>query len=146
MRNLIALAAVLALTGCGLSFEFGRKVSNEELILRDELRSYYSEVAETFAAGNSAALAELYDPGIAHPMTQDQIRAWGDDFFKKHGPAGFKVLKLDFEQVGHITSVVTLTYKVETRDGVGSFGGTERDQLVKRGRRWSVTAWDKTSP
>ncbi len=141
-----ALAAGLALTlaGCGgLTFEFGRKVSNEELILRDELRAYYSEVAETFAAGNAEALSQLFDPGISHPMTQEQIRAWGDDFFKTHGPAGFKVVNLEFEKVGHIAAEVVLTYRVVTRDGQGSFAGVERDRLVKRGRRWSVTAWDK---
>ena len=39
-----------------------------------------------------------------------------------------------------------LTYRVETKDGKGNFGGTERDYLIKRGRQWNVTAWEKASP
>jgi hypothetical protein len=129
--------------GC-ISLSFGRPVSEEELILREQIRSYYDEVGAAFAAGNSDLLADLYDAGIARPMTQDKIRAWGKDFFDKHGPASFKMLKIEYEQVGHVTSVVTITYRVETRDGQGSFGGTERDQLIQRtGRHWYVTAWDK---
>jgi len=142
-RSAAVAAAALVLTGCGFSVNFGRKVSEEELILRDEIRAYYSEAAAAFAAGNAGALAELYEPGISHPMTKDQILAWGEDFFKKHGPARFKVEKLDFEGVGHVQAEVLLTYRVETRDGDGSFGGTERDRLVKRGRRWSMASWDK---
>ena len=138
---LVALAALLS--GC-ISLNFGRSVSEEELILREQIRSYYDEVGAAFAAGNADLLADLYDAGIARPMTQDKIRAWGRDFFKKHGPASFKLVKIDYEQVGHVTSVVTITYRVETRDGEGSFGATERDELVQRtGRRWYVTAWDK---
>jgi hypothetical protein len=143
-RALVVLAAAAALLGGCISLNFGRPVTEEELILRDQIRSYYDIVATAFAGGNSDMLADLYDSGIARPMTQDQIRAWGKDFFAKHGPAGFKLLKIDFEQVGHVTSVVTITYRVETRDGVGSFGGTERDYLIQRAKRhWYVTAWDK---
>lgn len=139
-----ALAALAGLScGCGLTFRFDRKISEEELLLRSEVRAYYSEVASAFAAGNGAALAALYEPGISHPMTKERIAAWGDDFFAKHGPAGFKVERLEFEKVGHVSAEVVLTYRVETRDGEGSFGGVERDQLVKRGRRWSVASWDK---
>jgi hypothetical protein len=143
LRLAFLAAAVAALGGC-VSLNFGRNVSEEELILRDAIRSYYDEVGAAFAAGNADMLANLYDAGIARPMTQDKIRAWGQDFFKKHGPAGFKLLKIDYEQVGHVTAVVTIVYRVETRDGQGSFGGTERDELVQRtGRQWYVTAWDK---
>ena len=137
------LAAVLALPGC-VTLNFGRPVSEEEIILRDEIRSYYDSVGAAFAAGNADALANLYDAGIARPMTQEKILAWGRDFFAKHGPASFKLLKIDFERVGHVSAVVTISYRVETRDGQGSFGGRERDELVQRsGRRWYVTAWDK---
>jgi hypothetical protein len=143
-RRLLPLAAVAAMFGGCISLSFGRPVSEEELILREQIRSYYDEVGAAFAAGNSDLLADLYDAGIARPMTQDKIRAWGKDFFDKHGPASFKMLKIEYEQVGHVTSVVTITYRVETRDGQGSFGGTERDQLIQRtGRHWYVTAWDK---
>jgi len=144
MRVLAPLLASLLLGGCGVfTVDFGRKVSDEELIVRDDIRSYYDEVAAAFAAGNADALAALFDPGIARPMTREQIRAWGTDFFKKHGPARFKIEGLDFERAGHVSAAVVLTYRVETRDGDGSFGGTERDELVKHGRRWSVTAWEK---
>jgi hypothetical protein len=144
LKKILPLAAVAALLGGCISLNFGRPVTEEEIILRDELRSYYDTVASAFAAGNADMLAGLYDAGIARPMTQDKIRAWGDDFFGKHGPASFKVVKIDFESVGHVTAVVTITYRVETRDGEGSFGGTERDELVQRaGRHWYVTAWDK---
>jgi hypothetical protein len=145
--RLLLVAAASAVVGGCISLNFGRNVSEEELILREGIRSYYDEVAAAFAVGNSDMLANLYDAGIARPMTQDKIRAWGQDFFQKHGPAEFKLVKIEFEQVGHVTSVVTITYRVETRDGAGSFGGTERDQLIQRtGRRWYVTGWDKLSP
>lgn len=142
MRLAPLAGAALLLSAC-VSVNFGRKVSEEELILRDEIRTYYGDVATAFSAANADRLALLFDQGIARPMTQDQIRAWGQEFFKRHGPARFKVESIDYERVGHVSAVVTLTYKVETHDGDGSFGGTERDQLVKRGRRWLIAAWDK---
>lgn len=146
MRILAPALAALLIGGCGFTVDFGRKVTDEERILRTELQSYYDEAAAAFAAGNADMLAELYEPGIARPMTKDAIRQWGRDFFKKHGPARFKVVKLDFERVGHVSAVVVLTYRVETRDGDGSFGGVERDEFVRRGRRWSMSAWEKASP
>jgi hypothetical protein len=143
-RKILPLAAAAAILGGCISLNFGRSISEEELILRAQIRSYYDEVGEAFAAANPDMLANLYDAGIARPMTQDKIRAWAKDFFDKHGPASFKIIKLDYEQVGHVTSVVTITYRVETRDGQGSFGGTERDDLIQRtGRHWYVTGWDK---
>jgi hypothetical protein len=142
-RVLLLAGAVGLLGGC-ISLNFGRPVSEEELILRDGIKAYYNEVGAAFAGANSDALANLYDAGIARPMTQDKIRDWGKDFFAKHGPASFKILKLEFEQVGHVSAVVTITYRVETKDGEGSFGGTERDELAHRAeRRWYVTAWEK---
>lgn len=143
MRLATLALAALALSACALTVNFSRKVTNEELILRDEIRAYYGEVAETFAAGNSGALVQLFEPGIAKPMTREQIGAWADGFFGANGPARFKVVKLDFEKVGHVSAEVVLTYRVETRDGKGDFGGAERDSLVKRGRRWSVASWEK---
>ncbi|MDE2144053.1 MAG: hypothetical protein KGJ84_16715 [Elusimicrobia bacterium] len=144
MRLLAPTVATLLLAGCGVfTLNFGRKITDEESILRTEIKEYYDEAGAAFAAGNAARLADLYDPGIARPMTKDQIRAWGEDFFKKHGPAAFKIEKLDFEGVGHVSAVVELTYRVETKDGDGSFGGVERDELVKHGRHWSISAWTK---
>jgi hypothetical protein len=137
-------AAALLLGGCSMfSLDFGRKIPEEEIILRTEIKEYYDEAGAAFAAGNSERLADLYDEAIARPMTKDQIRAWGEDFFKKHGPARFKVEKIDFEGVGHVSAVVELTYRVDTNDGNGSFAGVERDELVKHGRHWFVSAWTK---
>jgi len=139
----LLLAAAAALGGC-VSLNFGRNVTDEELVLRGEIKSYYNEGAMAFAGGNADALAGLFDAGIARPMSQDQIRAWAKDFFAKHGPAAFKLDKIEFEQVGHVSAAVTITYRVETKDGQGSFGGAERDELAHRdNRRWYVTAWDK---
>lgn len=144
MRRL-ALASLLLLSGC-ITVGFGRKIGDDELRLRDEVKAYYAQVASAFAAGNEQALAELFDPAIAVPMTQEQIQAWGKKFFAENGPAAFKVEKLEFEGLGRVEGVVLLTYRVETRDGKGSFGGVERDRLVKRGRRWFVASWEKVSP
>ncbi|MFI5346678.1 MAG: hypothetical protein ACHQ51_09925 [Elusimicrobiota bacterium] len=144
MRLIELTAAALLLGGCStFSIDFSRKITEEETILRSDVRAYYDEASAAFAAGNADRLADLYDPGIGRPMTKDQIRAWGTDFFKKHGPARFKVEKLDFERVGHVSAVVELTYRVETRDGDGSFSGVERDELVKHGRHWAISAWTK---
>ena len=141
--KLLILAAALALGGC-ISLNFGRPVTDEELVLRGEIKSYYNEVGMAFAGANADALAGLFDAGIARPMTQEQIRSWANDFFAKHGPASFKLDKIEFEQVGHVSAVVTIAYRVETKDGQGSFGGTERDELAHRdNRRWYVTAWEK---
>lgn len=141
MRALLLLAAALA-SSCG-HVSFGRAVSDDELRLRASVRGYYDEAAQAFAAGNHEALALLFDAAIAKPMTREQISAWGKEFFAKHGPASFKVERVEFERLGFENAVVLLTYRVETSDGKGSFGGTERDSLAKRGKRWVVTSWEK---
>jgi hypothetical protein len=146
LKTLLLFAALAALGGC-ISVGFGRAVTPEEMILRDQIRAYYSEASAAFAAGNADMLANLYDPGIARPMSRDQIHAWGLDFFAKHGPAAFKLLSIDYERVGHVSAVVTISYRVQPRDGDGSFEGTERDELAQRaGRQWYITAWDKVAP
>ena len=140
----VAVLAVVALMGC-VRLSFNRKMSTEERVLREEVRSYYDEMATAFAVGNAEAFSLLYDPSITDPMTQDQIRAWGHDFFKKHGPASFNVEKVDFESLGTENAVVKLTYRVVTRDGSGSFNAIEEDRLVKRDhRRWLVTSWKRS--
>lgn len=144
MRALLFVAAAALLGACGC-VSFGRKVSDDELRLRADVRSYYDEVVQAFAAGNADALTMLFDAAIAKPMNRDQISAWGKDFFDKHGPARFKVESVEFERLGYENAVVLLSYRVETRDGKGNFGGTERDYLSKRGRRWVVTSWEKVS-
>ena len=140
-RVLLVLAAVL-LASCGY-VSFGRKISDDELRLRSDVRAYYDEVVQAFAAGNADALALLFDAAIAKPMTRENILAWGKDFFASHGPASFKVERVEYERLGYENAVVLLTYRVETKNGKGNFGGTERDYLTKRGRRWVVTAWEK---
>ena len=141
MRLLPIIAAVL-LSSCGY-VSFGRKVSDDELRLRSDVRAYYDEVARAFAAGNTDALTLLFDAAITKPMSREKIAAWGKDFFAKHGPASFKVERVEYERLGYESAVVLLTYRVETKDGDGNFGGTERDDLAKRGRRWVVTASEK---
>lgn len=141
MRFLLVLAALLP-ASCGW-ISFGRTVSDDELRLRASVRAYYDEVAQAFAAGNHEALTLLFDAAIAKPMTREQIAAWGEGFFSKHGPASYKVSKVEFERLGFESAVVLLTYRVETADGKGNFGGVERDYLSKRGKRWVVTAWEK---
>lgn len=141
MRALLVIAAVCS-SSCGY-VSFGRKVSDDELRLRAEVRAYYDEAAQAFAAGNHEALALLFDAAIAKPMTRGQISAWGRKFFAEHGPASFKVEKVEYERLGFENAVVLLTYRVETLDGKGNFGGVERDTLAKRGRRWVITSWEK---
>lgn len=141
MRILPTVAAAL-LASCGyVSFE--RKVSDDELRLRSDVRAYYDEVVLAFASANPDALALLFDSAIAKPMTREKILSWGKDFFSKHGPASFKIERVEYERLGHVNAVVLLSYRVETKDGNGNFGGTERDYLAKRGRRWVVTSWEK---
>lgn len=130
------------LSSCGY-VSFGRKVSNDELRLRSDVRAYYDEVVQNFAAANADALALLFDAAIAKPMTREKILAWGKDFFAQHGPASFKIERIEYERLGYENAVVLLTYRVETKDGKGNFGGTERDHLAKRGRRWVITSWEK---
>lgn len=142
MRILPIAAAAVLLSSCGY-VSFGRKVSDDELRLRADVRSYYDEVVTAFAAANPDALTLLFDVAIAKPMTRDQIAAWGKDFFGKHGSASFKIERVEYERLGYENAVVLLTYHVETKDGAGNFGGVERDYLVKRGRHWVMTSWEK---
>ena len=67
----------------------------------------------------------------------------GQKFFSENGPAVFKIERVEYERLGYENAVVLLTYRVETKNGKGNFGGTERDVLVKRGRRWIMTSWEK---
>ena len=144
LRATLAMALGLALltAGCGY-ISFAKPMSDEEYVLRSEIRNYYDDVSVAFAGGNADALAGLYDDTIAKPMTRDQILAWGKDFFQKHGPARFQVVKLDIESLGHVNASVRLPYRVDTRDGAGSFRGVERDEFLKHGRRWYVSSWEK---
>jgi hypothetical protein len=141
MRALL-LAALAASSACGY-VSFGRKVSDDEQRLRSSVRAYYDEVVAAFAVGNPDALILLFDGAIAKPMTSEQIKAWGVKFFKENGPASFKIDRVEYERLGYENAVVLLTYHVKTKSGKGNFGGTERDVLVKRGKRWVITEWEK---
>ena len=142
-RTAALCAAAAALLGACVRLDFSRKISDEEYVLRTELRSYYDQVAAAFAGGNAEALAGLFDSAISRPMTREQVAAWGREFFGAHGPARFKVEALDYERVGHVSASVVLSYRVETRDGAGSFRGVERDELVKRRGRWYTASWER---
>lgn len=141
MRRLLPLAA-LVLSSCGyVSFE--RAKTPDEVRLEQSVRAYYGDVRRAFAVGNADALTALFSPSITHPMTQAQIRAWAEKFFSEHGRARMRIDRLDVDELGFVRAVVTLTYRVETPDGKGAFGGTERDVLERRDGRWFVASWDK---
>lgn len=142
MGRLLLIAAAALSAACG-HVSFGRVVSDDELRLRADVRAYYDEAAQAFAAGNAESLALLFDAAITKPMTRERITAWGREFFGKHGSASFKVERIEYERLGHESAVVLLAYRVETKDGKGDFGGVERDYLSKRGRHWVVTSWEK---
>ncbi len=142
MRELALAAAALLTSACGyVSFE--RPKTADELRLEQSLRAYYGEVREAFAVGNPDALASLFSPSITHPMTQREIRDWATKFFAEHGRARFRIESLEIDELGFVRAVTTLTYRVETPDGKGSFAGTERDVLERRESRWFVSSWDK---
>lgn len=133
----------LALGAACVRLDMGRKLSDDETRIQRELEAYYMQASAAFATGSAEALAALYDPSISRPMTLTQIREWGVKFFGEHGPARFKVEKLEFDRVGYENAVVTLTYRVQTKDGKGDFGGVEQDIFVKKKGRWLMTAWEK---
>lgn len=141
----LPLISLLLLPSCGW-VNFSRNVSNDELRLRSEVRAYYDEVARAFASGNAEALSRLYDRAIARPMNREQILDWARIFFAQHGRASFKIDHIEFERLGYENAVVVLRYRVETSDGRGGFSAIERSNLVKRGRRWVVTSWEKIPP
>lgn len=138
----LPLALALLASGCGW-VSFGRRMSDDELRLRSEVKSYYGQVARAFAAGNPDALASLFDPSIARPMSHAEVKTWAQGFFAKNGRAGFRVESLEIESIGPAEAVVLLRYRVETPDGKGDFAGTERDTLSRRKGRWYIAAWEK---
>ena len=146
MRKFLpVLGALLVLGGCGY-VSFRPPPTQDELITRGEIKSFYERLAQAFAIGNPDALSSLFSPSITHPMTMEQIRDWSRKFFAEHGKAHFKVLKLSIESLSYINAVVVLTYQVDTPDGKGSFGDTERDSLVRSHGQWYVASWDKVDP
>lgn len=140
--GLLSTLAVL-LSGCGW-VSFRKPPTDDELRLSSEVRSYYTEVQQAFAAGNAQGLSSLFDPSIVSPLTKPQVQAWAEKFFAVHGRARFRILSLTIDDLGLQRAIVTLEYAVETPDGKGGFGGTERDTLVRRSGRWYTAAWEKT--
>lgn len=141
-----ALALFIGVSAAACDYiSFSRWASPDEVRLQEELRGYYGELKGVFAMGNSQALAGLFDASITRPMTQEQILAWGQNFFSENRTAVFRIDKFEVEELGYQRAVVMLTYRVETPGGKGDFGGTERDTLVKRRGRWYVSAWEKVS-
>lgn len=138
----IPLVLLLVFAGCKY-ISFGRRMSNDEIRLQQEIRAYYGDVQRAFAAGNAQALAALFDSSIVKPMTYAQILAWGEKFFSENGPARFRIESLEFDALGHRQADVVMKYRVVTKDGKGDFGGVEADRLVKRGGRWYMTEWEK---
>lgn len=133
-------ACALLLSGCGW-VSFRKTPSDDELRLEREVRAFYSEIQSAFAAGNPQALASLYDASISKPMTKPEIEAWIEKFFAEHGRGSMSYSSFSIDELGHARAVVTLAYKVETPDGAGNFGGSERDSLIKRGGRWYMAGW-----
>lgn len=142
MRPALLAAAALALAGCGW-ISFQRPPTDDELRLEREVRGYYTQVGTAFAAGNAQALTSLFDPSITEPMTRPEIAKWAEEFFAKHGRAGFKIASIDFEQLAFERAVVTIRYRVTTPDGQGGFEGAEIDTLVKKNGRWYTARWEK---
>src|SRR5271155_5553324 len=126
----LCLAAGVLASACG-GISFGRKVSDDELILQQEIHDYYNKIGEAFASANPDGLTALFDPSITHPMTHKEIEDWANNFFKENKNGHFKIAKLDIETLSYIKASVVLTYKVETPEHKGDFGGTERDLLIK---------------
>ena len=71
MRRIAAAGLALALAGCGLNFEFGRKVSNEELILRDET---FAQLVLGLGASVAAPLLTLL---LLLTMGHTPLLGWG---------------------------------------------------------------------
>ncbi|MDE2039632.1 MAG: nuclear transport factor 2 family protein [Elusimicrobia bacterium] len=141
MRSLLA-ASLLLLAGCG-GVGFERPISDREFALEAEIRDFYSELGRAYSAGDAQALALLYDPGIATPMTHDQIQAWVDQFFAERGPAAFNILALSFEQLGADRAVVRIKYDVAPFGKKPGFQGFELDTLVRRFGRWYIASWER---
>jgi hypothetical protein len=144
MRPLLLSALLLLGAGCGY-VSFARKETTDEVVLKQQIMSYYDSVKAAFASGAVQRFAVLFDPKVANPMTHAQIMDWAQKFLGKHGRAAFRVNKLDIEQLGFSQAVVVLDYSVETPSGEGGFSGLERDWLVKKRGRWMITRWEKLS-
>ncbi len=125
---------------------FNRPATDDDILIKDEIRSYYDKIQSAFVTGNPDALASLFSPSITHPMTFPEVKNWSQKFFAANRNAHFRIDKLTIESWSYINASVLITYKVETPDGKGDFGGTERDALVKEHGQWYISGWEKTDP
>lgn len=142
MRLLPLLLPLLIFSGCIVP-SLRKPPTLEESLKEKELRDYYRDVQNAFAQGDAKALADLFDPSIAKPMTYGQILAWGEKFFGEHGPALFHVDKMEILELGWRRAVTRLTYRVKTKSGRGDFGGAERNSFIRKDGRWLMSSWEK---
>lgn len=140
--RLAVVAAVLLWSGCSY-ISFQKPPTVDELALEGEVREFYDEMSQAFASANPEALTSLYASTLAHPMTQDQVRAWARKFFADNGPAHLKLKKVEFDELSYIRAVVMVDYAVETKGARGDFSGVERDVLERHQGRWFIASWDK---
>jgi len=145
-RALAPLCLTLLFTAACGGISFGRKVTDDEVIIQQEIHSFYNQVQEAFATANPDALASLFAPSITHPMNHKEIEDWANKFFVQNKNGHFKIEKLEFEGLSYIKASVVLNYKIETPDGKGDFGGAERDTLTKDHGHWYIAGWDKVDP
>lgn len=143
-RSLLGFLAAASLGGCGW-ISFDRRMSLREFAAQAEIKAYYDEVKNAFAARDAEALAALYDPGITQPLTYPQIRDWARRFFAGNENVRFRVETLRFERLGAGRATVLLAYEVTTRGGKGDFAGTEIDELEKRDGSWRIISWRKAA-
>lgn len=142
-----AVLLILSQLVCGCGYiSFARPVTQDETIVQEEIKGFYNKIQEAFASGNADSLTGLFAPSITHPMTHDQIGAWAQKFFTDNKNGHFRIDKFSIDNFSYINATVTITYKVETPDQKGDFGGAERDTLMKDHGQWYVAAWDKVDP
>jgi hypothetical protein len=137
----LCLAAAVLACACS-RISFGHNVTDDELLLRQEIHDYYTQVQEAFATANPDGLTTLFAPSITHPMTHKEIEDWAAKFFTENKNGHFKIEKLEIESVSYVKASVILTYHVDTPDHKGDFGGTERDTLTKDHNHWYIAGWD----
>ena len=145
MKRHGALLAAAGLAGACAYVGFDRGLSPDEIVLQQEIRAYFNEMQEAFAAGNAQALASLFDPSITHPMNQDEIEARAGAFFAANKGAHLGIDRVSFEELGMQRAVVTAAYKAEALQASSALQGVERATLVKRRGRWYVSRWEEAS-
>ena len=145
MKRHGALLAAAGLAGACAYVGFDRGLSPNEIVLQQEIRAYFNEMQEAFAAGNAQAFAGLFDPSISRPLSRDQIQARAEAFFAENKTAHLRIDHLTFEELGRLGAAVTASCRVEPQPGRHALGAVERATLVKRRGRWYVASWEEAS-